>query len=311
MGNTYNRVYIWCCKYGENRYCERCANKKWCASKHTGLLNSCLGKLCQHPYLVVPLISAKVILISTRVSAHCQTILLAGIYISSIGIGNDYNCSAFWVSSNALCFPPAAEKCTCAAQEAANLPNFNAVHGDCETEHIDEMMDNWHPFNSHTGNVCHYIKTLSVIQNSISDYVPNFTSQYTDYKLLVSACKLQRCLLCRDWMMWSSCGIYPSCGICVIGISVSGNSVIIGKGDGFTWNHHLNHCWLIANWAFSWTIIKSPRYTGGDFMFLYRFVRRRHRRRPQILVHAITFEQLFGFLSFLARLLALTYRLTD
>ena len=64
-------------------------------------------------------------------------------------------------------------------------------------------------------------------------------------------------------------------------------------------------------------IVKSPRYTGGDFMFLYLFVRRRHRRRrvrrrrPQILVHVITFEQLFGFLSFLAQLLALTYRLTD
>ena len=27
VGNTYNRVYIWCCKYGENRYCERCANE--------------------------------------------------------------------------------------------------------------------------------------------------------------------------------------------------------------------------------------------------------------------------------------------
>ena len=52
-------------------------------------------------------------------------------------------------------------------------------------------------------------------------------------------------------------------------------------------------------------IIKSPQYTGGDFMFLYRFVRRRRRRRrrrrPQILVHAITFERLFGFLSFLAQ----------
>ena len=58
------------------------------------------------------------------------------------------------------------------------------------------------------------------------------------------------------------------------------------------------------------TIIKSPQYTGGDFMFLYRFVRQR-RRRPQILVHAITFEQLFGFLSFLAQLLALTCRLPD
>ena len=63
-----------------------------------------------------------------------------------------------------------------------------------------------------------------------------------------------------------------------------------------------------------WMIFKSPQYTGGDFMFLYRFVRRRlrrRRRRPQILVHAITFEQLFGFLSFLAQLLALTYRLPD
>ena len=63
------------------------------------------------------------------------------------------------------------------------------------------------------------------------------------------------------------------------------------------------------------SIIKSTQYTGGDFMFLYRFVRRRRRRRrrrrPQILVHAITFEQLFGFLSFLARLLALTCRLPD
>ena len=62
-------------------------------------------------------------------------------------------------------------------------------------------------------------------------------------------------------------------------------------------------------------VIKSPQYTGGDFMFLYRFVRRRRRRRrrrrPQILVHAITFEQLFGFLSFLAQLLALTCRLPD
>ena len=51
-------------------------------------------------------------------------------------------------------------------------------------------------------------------------------------------------------------------------------------------------------------------------MFLYRFVRRRRRshrrrRRPQILVHAITFERLFGYLSFLAQLLALTCRLPD
>ena len=65
----------------------------------------------------------------------------------------------------------------------------------------------------------------------------------------------------------------------------------------------LVYIWLV--------VIKSPQYTGGDFMFLYRFECRRRRRRPQILVHAITFEQLFGFLSFLAQLLALTCRLPD
>ena len=41
-------------------------------------------------------------------------------------------------------------------------------------------------------------------------------------------------------------------------------------------------------WLF---IIKSPQYTGGDFMFLCQFV----RRRPQILVHAITFGISFIF----------------
>ena len=55
-------------------------------------------------------------------------------------------------------------------------------------------------------------------------------------------------------------------------------------------------------------IIKPSRYTRRDFMFLLRFV---HRRRPQIIVHSITFEQPFVFLLFLARLLALTYRLPD
>ena len=29
-------------------------------------------------------------------------------------------------------------------------------------------------------------------------------------------------------------------------------------------------------------VIKSPQYTGGDFMFLYRIVRRRRRRRRRI-----------------------------
>ena len=58
-------------------------------------------------------------------------------------------------------------------------------------------------------------------------------------------------------------------------------------------------------------IYKSPQYTRCDFMFFYRFVccRRLCRRQLQILVHVITFEQFFRFLSFLAWLLALTHRL--
>ena len=44
-------------------------------------------------------------------------------------------------------------------------------------------------------------------------------------------------------------------------------------------------------------LIKSPRYTGGDFMFFYRFVRR-HRRWTHIIVHAITFEQFLDFFHF-------------
>ena len=49
---------------------------RWQFFSHGGLLDLCLGKWYVLPYLVVPLISARVPLISTRVSAHCQAILL-------------------------------------------------------------------------------------------------------------------------------------------------------------------------------------------------------------------------------------------
>ena len=54
-------------------------------------------------------------------------------------------------------------------------------------------------------------------------------------------------------------------------------------------------------------LIKSPRYTGGDYVFV---LVRTPPPWPQIFVHSMTFEQRFGFL-FLARLLALTYGLPD
>ena len=55
-------------------------------------------------------------------------------------------------------------------------------------------------------------------------------------------------------------------------------------------------------------IIKSPRWL---YVFLPVRTPLLPPRRLQILVHALTFEQLLGFLSFLARLLALTCRLRD
>ena len=59
--------------------------------------------------------------------------------------------------------------------------------------------------------------------------------------------------------------------------------------------------WVIM-WIYRnlWNIIESLRYTGGDFMFLYRFVHRRlrRRRRRRRRMAAITSEQLFGFFSF-------------
>ena len=72
--------------------------------------------------------------------------------------------------------------------------------------------------------------------------------------------------------------------------------------------HCDNGTWLYVLGSF---VIKSPRYTGGYFMFLYWLVRRcrsRRRRRPQTFVHAIAFEQRFRFILFLTQMLALTYR---
>ena len=54
-------------------------------------------------------------------------------------------------------------------------------------------------------------------------------------------------------------------------------------------------------------LINSPQYTGGDYVFVPVCM-------PPPVADSFSrhnFEQLFLFLSFLARLLALTYRLPD
>ena len=58
-------------------------------------------------------------------------------------------------------------------------------------------------------------------------------------------------------------------------------------------------------------LIKSHWYTGGDF-YVFVLVRMLLPPPPAAdFVHAITFEQLSGFILFFARLLALTCRLPD
>ena len=73
--------------------------------------------------------------------------------------------------------------------------------------------------------------------------------------------------------------------------------------DSHNWNNNF-HNWIldVHNWIMdthNW-IIKSPAYRECLYVFVpVRTHRcRRRRRRPQTFVHAITSEQLFGFLSF-------------
>ena len=84
-------------------------------------------------------------------------------------------------------------------------------------------------------------------------------------------------------------------------------------------NRNINfHNWIldVHNWIMdthNW-IIKSPSILRWLNVFVPVRTRRcrrrlRRRRRPQIFVHSITSEQLFGFLSFLVGLMTLTCRL--
>ena len=76
----------------------------------------------------------------------------------------------------------------------------------------------------------------------------------------------------------------------------------------FCWWQFLSR-WL-AHWTWSQVNWVTPVYRGWLYVFVTGH-RHRRCRQPQILVHVITFEQLFRFLSFLAQLLALTCRLPD
>ena len=84
--------------------------------------------------------------------------------------------------------------------------------------------------------------------------------------------------------------------------------------DIHNWNINF-HNWIldIHNWIMdthNW-IIKSPGIPGCLYVFVPVRTRccRRRRRLPQTFVHAITSEQLFGFLSLLVGLMTYTCRL--
>ena len=95
---------------------------------------------------------------------------------------------------------------------------------------------------------------------------------------------------------------------CTMGLTCGhGAWQIDRQSSGSMWNSYSFQ--PVGQWmSYSFTDLGAEGCCRSLNALLYRFVR---RRRPQILVHAITFEQLFAFLSFLARLLALTCRLPD
>ena len=80
----------------------------------------------------------------------------------------------------------------------------------------------------------------------------------------------------------------------------------------YNWNKDI-HNWNINchNWIMDThnSIIKSPGIPGVTLCFCAGSYAPLPRRRPQTFVHAITSEQLFGFLSFLVGLMTLTCRL--
>ena len=63
------------------------------------------------------------------------------------------------------------------------------------------------------------------------------------------------------------------------------NVIIIGSDNvlSLSWCHTIiwTNAGILLIEPFRRNLIKSPRFTGGDFMFLYRFVRRRRRKSPR------------------------------
>ena len=98
-------------------------------------------------------------------------------------------------------------------------------------------------------------------------------------------------------------------------IDIHNWSMAIHNGNKDIHNWFFFHNWILDvhklimdthNW-----IISHPSYREWLYVFVLVRTRRcrRHRRRPQTFVHAITSEQLFGFLSCLVGLITLTCRL--
>ena len=135
-----------------------------------------------------------------------------------------------------------------------------------------------------------------VMMDPHHSHFPNKNLHHIDG--LVQDCSNSSALAMELLQSCTKLSIYSAMYLCISGLS---------ELFFFIWQHHMSH-WVKSD---IFGIIKSTQYTGDDFMFLCGVVHRWHRHRPQILVYAINFEQLFRFLSFLARLLALTCRLPD
>ena len=113
-------------------------------------------------------------------------------------------------------------------------------------------------------------------------------SYFFPVMFIISLCHFPSCFLPNMMipLFLSSSVVFFLCQVMLCEVSVTGSYPKNYRGANYT-THHQEIRKLRVQAADIFLFIKSPWYTGGDFMFLYRFVR--SRRRPQILVHAITF----------------------
>ena len=129
--------------------------------------------------------------------------------------------------------------------------------------------------------------TFELYRSCIAKYIYQVLLNLVDLKEIKETCNVYWSrLLVSCWLRYQQCWDHPP------GCAELKTTWLPWGSEEFPNFHCSVEPTINASLQEVHEVIKSPRYTGGDFMLLYRFLRHRcvRRRRPQILVYAITFE---------------------